>query len=293
MQTPAIRLRPMGIIDQLDMAFRLYRNNLLVLLGIAVVLQVPLIAFGLLNQAFIAGPAEERYMAASLGYSSDTGTAALAYCGALILYFALHWSARIFLAPFFFGALGYAVSELYLGRRVDVLAAYRYLLSPRRFGGLLLVAVLWTIAAIFLAAIPCIGWFSGVFLGLRVMLAPPAIALENRGPINAFERSWGLMENHVLRGLALVIAGFVIQYLLSYAVGLLLSLLLNAVQGALGLPDAAITLGASALGGLIDLFWAPVAWGMLTIFYYDLRMRKEGFDLQLQADQVALETATA
>jgi hypothetical protein len=46
---------------------------------------------------------------------------------------------------------------------------------------------------------------------------------------------------------------------------------------------------ALAIGGVIQLFIYPLFYCVLTVAYYDLRVRKEGFDLELLAS--SLQTA--
>jgi hypothetical protein len=40
---------------------------------------------------------------------------------------------------------------------------------------------------------------------------------------------------------------------------------------------------------LATIAWAPVYWGTFAVLYYDLRVRKEGFDLQLAAEALPRE----
>ena len=41
-----------------------------------------------------------------------------------------------------------------------------------------------------------------------------------------------------------------------------------------------------AVGGLVQMFIYPVLYCVLTVTYYDLRVRKEGFDLELLASSL-------
>ena len=49
------------------------------------------------------------------------------------------------------------------------------------------------------------------------------------------------------------------------------------------------TVVALAIGGVVQLFIYPLFYCVLTVTYYDLRVRKEGFDLELLAS--SLQTA--
>ena len=46
---------------------------------------------------------------------------------------------------------------------------------------------------------------------------------------------------------------------------------------------------AIAIGGVVQMFIYPLFYCVLTVTYYDLRVRKEGFDLELLAS--TLQTA--
>src|SRR5205814_906121 len=40
----------------------------------------------------------------------------------------------------------------------------------------------------------------------------------------------------------------------------------------------------------VNALWAPIQWGVFTLLYYDLRVRKEAFDLQLAAESIPRAT---
>ena len=44
----------------------------------------------------------------------------------------------------------------------------------------------------------------------------------------------------------------------------------------------------SVVNSLVSIALAPVLPCMLTLFYYDLRMRREGFDLQVLGQQLGI-----
>ena len=54
-------------------------------------------------------------------------------------------------------------------------------------------------------------------------------------------------------------------------------------------PASLSTIGALAAGGVVQMFIYPLFYCVLTLTYYDLRVRKEGFDLELLAS--TLQTA--
>jgi hypothetical protein len=61
--------------------------------------------------------------------------------------------------------------------------------------------------------------------------------------------------------------------------------LLGGVLAALGGAFEAVV---AVLTGFVSLFVYPVISCVFTLFYYDLRVRKEGFDLEVLAKQLGL-----
>ena len=49
-----------------------------------------------------------------------------------------------------------------------------------------------------------------------------------------------------------------------------------------------LELAVSVVNSLVSIALAPVLPCMLTLFYYDLRMRREGFDLQVLGQQLGI-----
>jgi len=74
------------------------------------------------------------------------------------------------------------------------------------------------------------------------------------------------------------------------------------LQAILGLLFAFLFLGTIVTEGAVktvlqevvnlavNALWAPIQWGVFTVLYYDLRVRKEAFDLQLAAEAMPRAT---
>jgi hypothetical protein len=71
-------------------------------------------------------------------------------------------------------------------------------------------------------------------------------------------------------------------------IGLVARLIPGCAEAGLG-PSSTATIVALAIGGVVQLFIYPLFYCVLTVTYYDLRVRKEGFDLELLAS--SLQTA--
>ena len=118
-----------------------------------------------------------------------------------------------------------------------------------------------------------------IYFNLRVRLMVQAIMLEGCGAIDSMKRSWSLVDKHMGRLLGL-----------SLLVGLLTSLIpmgLNAIGlvalSTVSVPPQLVIALSGAMGPLIQVALQAVPEGAITLFYYDLRIRKEGFDLSYQA----------
>jgi hypothetical protein len=126
-----------------------------------------------------------------------------------------------------------------------------------------------------------------------ICLTPVVIALEDTNAIKAIARAFTLLSHHRLR----VFGILVLTYLLAYALFVIMF-------GILAIPIAlaiaykqsifiVVTL-FSAAGALMMLnIMIAFAYGPLTAIYYDLIIRKEGYDLQLQLKAGTTLNATA
>jgi hypothetical protein len=211
------------------------------------------------------------------------------------------------------GALIYAVSSIHLGREVRVGEAYSFALGRLRklfltyllvtlllFGIVILVSIVgvglyflfleialskvWAVllSLPFWLALACIPFYAVV----KLMLVDKVIIIEDRGYTDAIKRSWKLISGKAEGGwprgyfLRLVIL-FNLFILINFAVGLLFQL--PAVVFVLTLPQtlaSIINQVLSNIGSVVASLFGSVC---LVIFYYDIRNRKEGFDLEMLA----------
>jgi uncharacterized membrane protein len=155
----------------------------------------------------------------------------------------------------------FIVSESYLGRPISAREALRR--STPYVGRILIVSLLMTLAVglgFLLLLVP------GVILAVGLVLAIPAVVLEPRTSASgALSRSWELTRGARWRifGLGVVL--------------LVLSAGMLSGGGSVGVVTVI------AIGGLVQMFIYPLFYCVLTVTYYDLRVRKEGFDLELLA----------
>jgi len=126
-----------------------------------------------------------------------------------------------------------------------------------------------------LLAIPAIVACGYAVVVQAVTLEPLGSALDSLG------RSWTLTKGY--RGRVFVL------YLVVLALITLVSLPFGIVAQ-MGATNPLLLVGAAALG-LLTMLAYPVVSAVFTVLYYDLRVRKEAFDLELLSQQVVANPA--
>lgn len=128
------------------------------------------------------------------------------------------------------------------------------------------------------ALVGAIGVFVLIFYVIASWLPLPAVVtLEGLGPIAALRRSWRLAGGARWRILGLLLLMLILQIIL----GLLFAFVF---LGTIVTEGATKTVLQEVANLAVNALWAPIQWGVFTILYYDLRVRKEAFDLQLAAE---------
>jgi hypothetical protein len=288
-------LRPLGVGDVLDKTFNVYRTKPLLFIGLSALWY--LLFF--LIFIFIVVIAFAGTLATIAGQASRTTTQNIPpelFAGAIVGVIAFVLVA-IVVAIFIFSAqsasLVYAGSARYLGTSVTIGEAFRTGISAtfRLFIAALLVffaivgvwAVLFIIASLtnqFLAYAVAflVAVVATFYLGASWLVAPVIVVLEKMGPIAALGRAWRLSEGNRWRIVGIQVLLFILNIILTVLIGSLF-----AVGGQSNQPGI-----GSVVQSLVNLastiVWAPVEWIAFTVLYYDLRVRKEAFDLQLAAE---------
>ena len=90
-------------------------------------------------------------------------------------------------------------------------------------------------------------------------------------------RSWGLVRGLFWRVFGILLLILIIRVIISGIVGALLGLAGSALDanGQLIVTDVA--------GTIANVFVSPIAYIAVTLLYYDTRIRKEGFDIEMLA----------
>ena len=253
----AIPFRPRSVSELVDASFQVLRASyaqFVMLMGLA---YVPwLVVIMLTTRSVFAGT--------STGAGSVTRSLVMSVGG-------LIWFSIID------GAMTAAASQGYLGQRVDVGAAFGRAFA--KLGALVGVAivrgVIVFIGFVFLLV-------PGFYFLARYFAAPAAVVLERVGMGAALGRSSTLTEGskwHVLKTLLLV---WVIYLVLSFALAAMVGAVLAGTG--LGAGDSMRYLSVMQIvSALFTILVYPLVSIVQTLLYYDLRIRKEGYDIELMA----------
>lgn len=129
-----------------------------------------------------------------------------------------------------------------------------------------------------------------VYLSTRWSVAMPVLVDQNLGPLEALTESWKLTKGHVRHSL-----GYVILLYLFYGVLYLAFMTLAFAASSMTLTSYAYASIAifGLVSALLPVLWQPLAVAAYVMLYYDLRMRNQGYDLELRIDQLEAEVARA
>lgn len=242
-------LRPMEYGDLLDETFDLYKRHFLLFIGIAGVIFLPM---------------------STILYSF--GAIAQTILGILML--PLHYIVV--------AAATWAVSQSYLGKEVSILGSYQAV--SRRLVLFLLTMLVATIiigCGFMLLIIP------GVIFMFWYAFISEVFVVEGKSGTAARNRSKELASGHYGRIFVLGFITSLINYFIQMLFGLPLGIILGFSQAEV------VMMSGGPIGGLVGLVQGlastlvmPIQVIAFVLLYYDVRVRKEGFDIQLLAESL-------
>jgi len=262
-----VDLRPMTLGEVLDRTFHLYKNNFWLFAGI---IALPL----LINLLFGVGLVVwNSPVTNAIRSGRGMDPANTIHLGGIILIRALV-AIVLYLTVIEVGhaATIFAVSDLYLGRAASVRKAFANLRG--RLLRLLGVAflVLLIVGVGFIALI-----VPGIILACRIGLAVPICMLEDESPAGAISRSMELTKGFAGQMFLIML----LVWILSWVAGAFFQtpFIILATQRHAQLPLALQILQqlANFIPGVLV---GPIGTIAFSLMYYNLRVRKEAFDLQ-------------
>ncbi len=255
----------MRIPDILDTTFWLYRDRFLKFLLIALVVYVPcslLMAFLLPLQALEAA-------------SKPEAAAQVKILTILPLIYG-RLAIQIIFQSIGRAALTHNISAAYLGREQSAWESYKRT-APRLLG------LLWTIFLSIVAATLglCFLGIPTIFCLIWFYVLTPVIMLERTASIAALARSRELVQGNLGKTALLEVLVIILVFTLGLTLG-----------GVIGLALFAFPLVRDIVQTLAGAILLPIGTAPAILLYYDLRIRKEGFDLQMLSSAIEQPAAT-
>lgn len=254
--TPPV-LRPLSLGEILDVSFGLYRTLFVPLLLVAVMAQgLPMVLSIYVNAAGLQGVSI--WLTVAVMLFSVIGSA-LASAGSTFI-----------------------LSEQYMGRSISAGTA---LSRAMPFIGRVIMLSLLITLLFFLGLVLLI--IPGLILICGLVLSTPALVIESRAhATDAMGRSWALTRGHRWKIFgALVVTGLLIA-LPSLALGVFAAVKSFDVQSKQGVISGMGLLWLT-VAQVLQVMLYPLLYCTLTVAYYDLRVRKEAFDLEVLAGGLA------
>ncbi len=276
-------LRPLTIGELLDRTFRLFRRHFFTFFSIIAITQLPAAMLQILATAFV-------------GSSNNLETSILsgdfAVVSILVFFGVLFLSGVV--TQVGTAALITAISDSYLGRKVNFDSAFRRmdntwltLILASIVAGLILVGVAIPIGL--LAIIPCLGGpaaFVGfISIGAAAIvlfsLLPPVVVLERAKATDSIRRAWVLSKLRFWWIFGYLLLLGILTWLITFGPSLLIGFLIPLVIGNTHVLIQSIIQQSASL--VLTAIFMPIHFTAVTLMYFDLRIRFEGFDLMVLA----------
>jgi len=267
-------LRPLSFGDLFDEVFDLYKRNFLLLAGIASVVYIPMAVIQIAAMLLVINPMQKINTSPNAPPHMPSAPT-FAMIGALAVLMII----LIPLAILMQGAITRAISSCYIDRKPTILETYKSV-SPKilPIAGTSLITGAICLAALILCCLPIIP--AAIFLAF----VPQVVILEDISYVEAIKRSYQLALYDWPRVFAVLILSMVLTWICSCVASLPFTIIQFTRMAAGNMqPSALDQVLQTCSQSLVYAVVQPVALATMVLLYYDIRVRKEGFDIQLLA----------
>jgi hypothetical protein len=266
-------LRPLSLGEILDVAIKIYLRNAWTLFRVVLFVVAPVQVVTALIDASAASNGN------GVTTTGDTTTISshdfAIYASALVAAGLL----GIVASTLANGACFKAVADAYLGEQPTWRSSLRFAFA--RVHSILWITFLGGLCTV-IGFVFCI--IPGIYLWIAFAVAVPVLLTEGVKGTSALGRSRALVRGRWWGTFGVVLLGTILAGIVSAAIGGLAGL-------AAGTTDANTVAGFlvnSVSGTLGSMISTPFTAAFVTVLYFDLRVRKEAFDLQLLAERIGL-----
>ncbi|MBI2265007.1 MAG: hypothetical protein HYU64_07525 [Armatimonadetes bacterium] len=280
-------LAPLTLVDILDRSISLYRRHFKLFSGICAVTYAPFYLILLILQTVMV-----LFLGAEGAPFAETGAVIV------IVLVSLMFIPIIFITQ---AAVVKALSDIYLGDQGEaserkgasvvpqIRTTYRFVggLWLPLLGTLLLQCLIicgWVVLSVLL--IPVVGL---VIFFFRYLLVNQTIVLEGLSGMDALNRSWKLVggdKDSVLKVVVTFIVMTVLPSFLQMAFSMPIIIAGTVALAFFQINPQWVNIAANAVQYTLAVFTVPLPLIALTLAYYDIRIRKEGFDLKMLAEHI-------
>jgi hypothetical protein len=259
----SIELRPRSATEIVDAAFQILRQSYVPLVTLSVAAQLPSLAMRLSLGNMPTDPAAMlQWMQSEVSWGELALLGLLAFVGQ--------------------NAVMVAASQVYLGERINAGAALTRAVT-RTF----VMIPAWILAFLAIAIGYVFLIVPGIWITLRLIPLNRVGVLEEGGPIKALNRAWDLGRGHVGHMFVTMLLGALIYFGVAMVGGVLVGIL-GAVAGMFKSSGVAAVLSTAVSAVIFPLFVM-----MQVILYYDLRIRFEGFDVEMMSRELGAPAPSA
>lgn len=279
-----------GIKELFVLSYRLYKENFLKFIGITLFLKGPYIIITYIISKIISSSLT------SIITTNTENAINLEYVSNIIIVELLELAFIPFISPIAISAITVNISEKYLKKDIGIIDSYKRLtekLLPL-LGTILLSGILISsgfifalllimgnpqianIMILFAPAIASLFWVWYAFI-------PQTVIIEGEGGIGAMKRSKYLTEGYFKRVFILVVLVFIGILLITWLCSFVFSKML------FFLGDNSAFLG-KGLSNVVSVILEPFRIVIIPLLYFELRFRKEGFNLETLEKELRSET---
>ncbi|WCB91683.1 hypothetical protein DSM104299_00356 [Baekduia alba] len=267
-------MRPLNLGETLDASIKIVRARWKTLAMVMVVIALPLEIASVLiisstTDVYQAGSSFSTTEATKTTYS-DSGAYAAGQVAVIALTFLSYLLGTV--------ACYRAVSDTYLNRETSARASLSY--AAGRLGATLWLTIVFAVGIVagFVALI-----LPGVWLSVAWSVAFPVMLVEGTGGVGALKRSFQLTEGRWWATLGRLAVAYILVTVLS-----LVATAVFLVPSGLLVDDTSTgaLLFEHAANFVVSLVTTPFIAAVTTLVYFDLRVRKEGFDLAVLAERM-------
>jgi hypothetical protein len=281
---PRPELRPRAVGEIIDAAIKLVVGNARVLFTIAAVILIPLGVLQLVVYALLGGGDMLTLLDTLAVDPAPTLDQIDEVVGTGIRFVFLALGLAV-LAGFgtvlVQGATVKAAADVYQGVEPEWQGSIRH--GLRRFL-VILVAVIAVGVASGVGLLFCL--LPGIWLFTSWSVTVPSVVVEGLGPFSAMRRSFQLVRPRFWPTLGAVVLSYIVYLVVTY-----MFTLIGSLFTLVGEPTSGVSLVASVISSTVgSVVVLPFIAAVLIVLYFDLRVRAEGYDLEVMAMELGETT---